>query len=194
MQYSLFKIFLQTMQQNGLAKPGHSAARACIDHKSLRIYDQCRLDGFSLIEVLVSAVVLSVATLGITSVWKLADAKALAARLDERAMRILAEYSELQNFAPQYLFGQSISSPGTDFENQGLPLNSGETRAGFLYHPRHVDPTGRRSTNAWFDDAVPYQLTLLTDGQGQFVRLSYQLPLSNAKATVVKQIRLNLRP
>jgi prepilin-type N-terminal cleavage/methylation domain-containing protein len=149
--------------------------------------------GFSLIEVLVSAVVLSVAALGITSVWKLADDKALAARLDERAMRILVEYSELQNFAPQYLFEQSTSSSGTDFENQGLPLNSGETRAGFLYHPRHVDPTGLRSANALFDDAIPYQLTLLTDGQGQLIRLTYQFPLSNAKTTVVKQIRLNLR-
>src|SRR5262245_29528092 len=54
--------------------------------------------GFSLIEVMVSVVVLSVAALGITSVWKLADDKALAARLDERATRILVEYSELQNF------------------------------------------------------------------------------------------------
>jgi prepilin-type N-terminal cleavage/methylation domain-containing protein len=150
--------------------------------------------GFSLIEVLVSVVVLSVATLGIVSVWRLADEKALAARLDERATRILAEYSELQNFAPQYLFGQSISAPGADFEGQGIPLNSGETRTGFLYHPRHIEPTGLKSSEALFDDAIPYQLTLLVDDQGQLVRLTYQLPyLSSANAKVVKQIRLNPR-
>jgi hypothetical protein len=45
-----------------------------------------------------------------------------------------------------------------------------------------------------FDDAIPYQLTLIVDGQGQLVRLTYQLPyLSSAKAKVVKQIRLNPR-
>jgi prepilin-type N-terminal cleavage/methylation domain-containing protein len=149
-------------------------------------------EGFSLVEVLVSAAVLSVATLGITSVWKLADDKALAARLEERAVRILTEYAELQNFAPKYLFGQSTSSPGTNFENLGLPLNTGETRIGFLYHPRRVDPSGERNANAVFDDAIPYRLTLLTDGQDQIVRLTYQFPyLSNA--TVTKQIRLNLR-
>jgi prepilin-type N-terminal cleavage/methylation domain-containing protein len=149
-------------------------------------------NGFSLLEVMVSAAVLSAATLGITSVWKLADDKALAARLDERAMRILAEYSELQSFAPNYLFGQSTTSPGTNFENQGLPLNPGEIRAGFLYHPRHVGSAGERSADAVFDDAIPYRLTLLTDGQDQIVRLTYQVPyLSNA--TVTKQIRLNLR-
>ena len=150
--------------------------------------------GFSLIEVLVSVVVLSAATLGITSVWRLADEKALAARLDERATRILAEYSELQNFAPQYLFGQPISAPGIDFEGQGFPLDSGETRTGFLYHPRHIDPTGLKSAEASFDDAIPYQLTLLVDSQGQLIRLTYQLPyLPGAKAKVVKQIRLNPR-
>jgi prepilin-type N-terminal cleavage/methylation domain-containing protein len=139
--------------------------------------------GFSLIEVLVSAVVLSAATLGITSVWRLVDEQALAARLDERA-----------NFAPQYLFGQSISAPGIDFEGQGFPLNSGETRTGFLYHPRHIDPTGLKNVEASFDDAIPYQLTLLVDGQGQLIKLTYQLPyMSGAKAKVVKQIRLNPR-
>jgi prepilin-type N-terminal cleavage/methylation domain-containing protein len=169
-------------------RSNYSAARAQVS-----LAAKVGFDGFSLIEVLVSAAVLSVATLGITSVWRLADDKALAARLDQRAMRILAEYSELQNFAPQYLFGQSSSSQRTDFENQGLPLNSGETRTGFLYHPHHVDPTGFSSAGILFDDAVPYQLTLLTDGQAQLVRLTYKLPLSNSKATVIKQIRLNLR-
>jgi prepilin-type N-terminal cleavage/methylation domain-containing protein len=164
-----------------------------LSHKSREIHGKCRQGGFSLIEVLASAAVLSVATLGITSVWRLADDKALAARLDERAMRILAEYAELQNFAPQYQFEQSRPSSGTGFEDQGLPLNSGELRTGFLYHPRHVDPTGLSSTSTLFDDAVPYQLALITDGQGQLVRLTYQRPFSNAKARVVKQIRLNLR-
>jgi prepilin-type N-terminal cleavage/methylation domain-containing protein len=150
--------------------------------------------GFSLIEVMVSVVVLSVAALGITSVWKLAGDKALAARLDERAMRILAEYSELQNFAPEYLLEQASSSSRIDFETQGLPLSPGETRTGFLYHPRHVDPTARKGGPVTFDDAVPYQLTLLVDGQVQLITLTYQLPyLSDPKATVVKQIRLNLR-
>jgi prepilin-type N-terminal cleavage/methylation domain-containing protein len=151
-------------------------------------------DGFSLIEVIVSAAVLSVATLGITSAWKLADDKALAARLDDRSRRILAEYAELQNFAPKYLFGQATSSPRTDAETQGVPLNPGETRNGFLYHPRHVDPTGRATANVLFDDAIPYELTLLVDGRGQLMRLTYRLPyLPDSKGTVVKEIRLNLR-
>jgi prepilin-type N-terminal cleavage/methylation domain-containing protein len=151
-------------------------------------------DGFSLIEVIVSAAVLSVATLGITSAWKLADDKALAARLDERSRRILAEYAELQNFAPKYLFGQGTSSPRTDSATQGVPLNPGETRNGFLYHPRRVDPTGRTTANALLDDAIPYKLTLLVDGQGQLMRLTYRLPyLPDPKGTVVKEIRLNLR-
>jgi prepilin-type N-terminal cleavage/methylation domain-containing protein len=162
-------------------------------HKSPKIQGPRWQAGFSLIEVLASAAVLSLATLGITSTWRLADDKALAARLDDRAMRILAEYAELQNFAPKYLFGQPNSSPGADFENQGLPLNTGETRSGFLYHPRHVDPIGLNSAATSFDDAVPYRLTVISDGQGQLVRLTYELPLSNAKATVVKQIRLNPR-
>ena len=149
--------------------------------------------GFSLTEVMVSVAVLSVATLGITSAWKLADDKSLAARLDARATRILAEYSELQNFAPAYLFGQASSSSRIDFETQGLPLSPGETRTGFMYHPRHVDPTGRKGGTATFDDAIPYQLTLVMDGQVQLITLTYQLPyLSDPKATVVKQVRLNL--
>ena len=69
-------------------------------------------DGFSLIEVIVSAAVHSVATLGITSAWKLADDKALAARLDERSRRILAEYTELQNFAPKYRLDKEHLRPG----------------------------------------------------------------------------------
>lgn len=151
-------------------------------------------NGFSLIEVIVSAAVLSVATLGITSAWKLADDKALAARLEERSMRILAAYAELQNFAPKYLFGQATSSSRKDSETQGVPLNPGETRNGFLYHPRHVDPIGRTTANVLFDDAIPYQLTLLVDGHGQLIRLTYQLPsLADPKGTVVKEIRLNLR-
>jgi prepilin-type N-terminal cleavage/methylation domain-containing protein len=149
--------------------------------------------GFSLTEVMVSVAVLSVATLGITSAWKLADDKSLAARLDARATRILAEYSELQNFAPAYLFGQASSSSRIDFETQGLPLSPGETRTGFMYHPRHVDPTGTKGGTATFDDAIPYQLTLVMDGQVQLITLTYQLPyLSDPKATVVKQVRLNL--
>jgi prepilin-type N-terminal cleavage/methylation domain-containing protein len=150
--------------------------------------------GFSLTEVMVSVAVLSVATLGITSVWKLADDKALAARLDERATRILAEYSELQNFAPAYLVGEASSSSRIDFETQGLPLSPGETRTGFMYHPRHVDPAGGKGGNVTFDDAIPYQLTLVMDGQVQLITLTYQLPyLSDPKATVVKQIRLYQR-
>ena len=152
-------------------------------------------NGFSLIEVIVSAAVLSVATLGITSAWKLADDKALAARLEERSMRILAAQAELQKFAPKYLFGQAASSSGTDPETQGVPLHPGETRNGFLYHPRHVDPTGRTTANGLFDDAIPYQLTLLIDGQGELIRLAYQLPsFTDSKRTVVKEIRLNLGP
>jgi len=62
-----------------------------------------------------------------------------------------------------------------------------------MYHPRHVDPTGTKGGTATFDDAIPYQLTLVMDGQVQLITLTYQLPyLSDPKATVVKQVRLNL--
>src|SRR5580704_11214719 len=57
-----------------------------------------RSRGFSLIEVLASCMVLSFAAIGITAVWRLADSKALLARLDHRASRILREYYELQTF------------------------------------------------------------------------------------------------
>jgi len=156
--------------------------------------DWAASNGFSLIEVIVSATVLSLAVLGITSSWKLADDKALAARLEERSMRILAAYAELQNFAPKYLFGQATSSSVTDSEIQGVPLNPGETRNGFLYHPRHVDPAGRGTTNALFDDAIPYELTLLVDSQGQVLRLTYRLPyLPDSKGRLIKEVRVNLR-
>src|SRR5690348_5097336 len=38
-----FGIWILKKQQNGLAKPGYSAVRACIEHKPLKICDQCRL-------------------------------------------------------------------------------------------------------------------------------------------------------
>jgi len=44
-------------------------------------------NGFSLIEVIVSAAVLSVATLGITSAWKLADERANCVRPASRFVR-----------------------------------------------------------------------------------------------------------
>jgi prepilin-type N-terminal cleavage/methylation domain-containing protein len=150
--------------------------------------------GFSLIEVLVSAALLSIATLGITSTWKLADDKALAARLDERAARILVEFSELQNFAPAYLLGRPRNSPRTDFESQDLPLSPGETRTGFLYHPRHLEGSSQKSASQSFDDAVPYQVKLTADSQGDLITLTYQLPyLSNSNIRVTKQTRLNPR-
>ena len=150
--------------------------------------------GYSLIELMVSTVVLSVAMLGIISAWKLSDDKELAARLDERATRILKEFSELQSFAPDFLFGQSASSYHSDFEAQGVPLNPGETRTGFLYHSRHIDLNGGKSTGLLFDDAVPYQLSLRSDAQGQLISISYQLPyLPESSAKITRQIRLNPR-
>src|ERR1700752_4169320 len=57
--------------------------------------------GFSLVEVLASCVALSVAAIGITAASRVADYKALLARLDHRSGRILREYYELQTFAPR---------------------------------------------------------------------------------------------
>jgi hypothetical protein len=72
MQDSLFKILLQTTQQNGLAKPDHSAARACIGHKSLRICDQCRLVSLSFAFVLIACFVERVGSQTVDPVQELA--------------------------------------------------------------------------------------------------------------------------
>jgi hypothetical protein len=145
--------------------------------------------------LIVSMSVLSLAMLGIIATWRLSDDCELGARLDERAARILEEFSELQSFAPDFLAGQSNTASRLNFETEGIPLSPGETRTGFLYHPRHqMELNGRRTAIPTFDDAVPYQITLRSETEAQLITISYQLPfLPDSKARVTKQIRLNLR-
>ena len=108
------------------------------------------INGFSLLEVLAALVVLSVAAMAVTAVWRLADQKALRARLDHRAARLLREYAELQQFAPGA--GQ-LTTDAT----------------GYLYHPRKI---GRPGAAVEYDNVAPY--TIATNA-GQ-ITISYRLP------------------
>jgi hypothetical protein len=105
----------------------------------------------------------------------------------------LKEFYELQTFAPDYLFGTSASSVIAGTDETGIPLRPGETKTGFLYHPRKAlsaDPSD--STNQQFDNKFPYQITL--DVQGRVLTLKYQNVFSNgAGATITKEIFLNTR-
>jgi prepilin-type N-terminal cleavage/methylation domain-containing protein len=104
--------------------------------------------GFSLIEVLASCVVLSLVALGITAAWRLADYKALLARLDHRAERILREYYELQSFAPASAKPfNSIPLPGCTPE---------DPPSGFLYHPLKVNSS---RSSPQYDDLISYAVT-----------------------------------
>jgi prepilin-type N-terminal cleavage/methylation domain-containing protein len=143
--------------------------------------------GFSLIEVLASVVVLSIAALGVTAVWGLADEKALYARLDNRATRILNEYAELQTFAPAYLKDSQGSVDGA--EANGIPLRPGESRQGFLYHPRNPDASSGKNQPAYLDQ-FPYQIGY--DGTaGGVLTLTYQRNPRDPQSRVSATLDLN---
>jgi prepilin-type N-terminal cleavage/methylation domain-containing protein len=104
--------------------------------------------GFSLIEVLASCVLLSLVAVGITAAWRLADYKALLARLDHRAERILREYYELQSFAP------TSAKPFNSNPIQGYAPE--DPLSGFLYHPLKVNSS---KGNPQYDDLISYAVT-----------------------------------
>jgi prepilin-type N-terminal cleavage/methylation domain-containing protein len=138
--------------------------------------------GFSLIEVLAALAVFSVAALGVTVAWRLADYKALVARLDHRAGRILREYYELGTFAPEnaqpFGIGSSSSNQAGD-----------DPLSGYLYHPRR-DRDSERNEASSFDHSVPYIVSLSPDGKK--LTLSYQLPYSvrTVTQTITKTVSL----
>ena len=142
----------------------------------------CFAAGFSLIEVLASVVVLSIAALSITAVWALADQKALYARLDNRATRILNEYAELQNFAPSYV----ADSQSSFDEAGGVPLKPGESRQGYLYHPRN---SGGPNAPAFLNE-FPYQISFDNAGGG-VLSLTYQRNPGDPASKVVATLNLN---
>jgi type II secretory pathway pseudopilin PulG len=122
----------------------------------------CR--GFSLIEVLASCMALSVAAIGITAVWRLADYKALMARLDHRAGRILREYYELQTFSPKN---------AKPFPDSALPEGYAphDPVSGYLYHPLKNNSSG---SNPQYDDLIQYSIKSAS-GSGELT-LTYTLP------------------
>ena len=138
--------------------------------------------GFSLIEVLAALVVFSFSALAVTAAWRLADYKALVARLDDRAGRILREYYELVVFAPESAqpFGRGVSSGNLAVDD---PL------AGYLYHPRRIQAP-EKNTASSFDNSVPYMISLSPDGKQ--LTLSYQLPglVSTTTQTISKTVSL----
>jgi prepilin-type N-terminal cleavage/methylation domain-containing protein len=116
------------------------------------------LRGFSLIEVLVSLIVLSVAAVGVTAAWKLADQKALRARLENRASRVLREHYEEYRFSPE------------------TPFNSMGKAIGYLYRP-HANPSARRATTpgeAEYAELCPYEVKL--ENEGRQLVLHYKYP------------------
>src|SRR3981081_1507811 len=140
--------------------------------------------GFSLVEVLASCVVLSVAAIGITAVWRLADYKALLARLDHRADRVLREYYELQTFAPK------SAKPLTDVTLPGGyapqdPLN------GFLYHPLKSNSSHDAPQ---YDDLIQYSISPTLEG-GKLKR-TYTVPGNSGGAaqTFIKTVTMNPLP
>jgi prepilin-type N-terminal cleavage/methylation domain-containing protein len=133
--------------------------------------------GFSLVEVLASSVVLSMAAIGITAAWRLADSKALLARLDHRASRILREYYELQTFAPA---GASPLSPGAPVEYAPAdPVN------GFLYHPLKISSP---NDHPEYDNAIPYSID--TPGSGQLT-ITYTLPGYGGQSSSTRTVTFN---
>jgi prepilin-type N-terminal cleavage/methylation domain-containing protein len=124
--------------------------------------NNCRCSqGFSLVEVLASCAVLSVAVVGITATWRLADYKGLLARLDHRADRILREYYELQTFAPA----------GAKPFNPNLPEGYApeDPAAGFLYHPLKVNSPKDKPQ---YDDLISYTVAARTNE----LTLKYAVP------------------
>jgi prepilin-type N-terminal cleavage/methylation domain-containing protein len=141
--------------------------------------------GFSLIEVLASVIVLSIAALGVTAVWALADQKALYARLDNRATRILNEYAELQNFAPS----EVADSQSSFDESGGVPLKPGESRQGYLYHPRNSGGSNGPNEPAFLNE-FPYQISFENTGGG-VLTITYQRDPRDPNSKVIATLNLN---
>jgi prepilin-type N-terminal cleavage/methylation domain-containing protein len=140
--------------------------------------------GFSLIEILASVLVLSIAALGVTAVWTLADQKALYARLDNRTTRILNEYAELQNFAPSYV----ADSQSSFDEAGGIPLKPDESRQGYLYHPRNSDGPNQPA----FLNEFPYQISFDNTGGG-ILTFTYQRNPRDPNSKVITTLNLNVQ-
>jgi prepilin-type N-terminal cleavage/methylation domain-containing protein len=144
----------------------------------------CHSRGFSLIEVLASCVLLSVAAIGITAIWRLADYKALLARLDHRADRILREYYELQTFAPK---------SAKPFNDTNLPEGYApqDPLSGFLYHPLKSNSS---KSNPQYDDLIQYSI-ISPPGSGE-ITLTYIVPgySSEPAKTFTKTVLLNPLP
>jgi type II secretory pathway pseudopilin PulG len=157
-------------------------------HQVCGHFHRNRIAAFSLVEILASVVVLASGAVGITAAWRLADQKALVARLDDRATRILREYYELQTFAPDYLFSDAESA-GRDPDANGIPLKAGTTRSGYLYHPKKISLDGGLSPTV-YEDKVPYTISLSADGT--VLTLTYQALLARDKIEA-KTINLNSR-
>jgi prepilin-type N-terminal cleavage/methylation domain-containing protein len=141
--------------------------------------------GFSLIEILACIVVLSIAALGVTAVWALADQKALYARLDNSVTRILNEYAELQHFAPSYVPDSASSID----ESDGIPLKPAETRQGFLYHPRNSGYSSAANQPAFLNE-FPYQISFENTGGG-VLTLTYQRNPRDPNSKVITTLNLN---
>jgi hypothetical protein len=140
--------------------------------------------GLSLIEVLASSVALSVAAIGITAVWRLADYKALMARLDHRAGRILREYYELQTFSPKGAKPFADTAPPEGYAPQD-PVR------GFLYHPLKNNSSG---SNPEYDDLIQYSIKS-PPGSGELT-ITYTVPVSRSEGvqTFTKTVRLDPLP
>jgi hypothetical protein len=137
-----------------------------------------------LIEVLASCVVLSVAVIVITAVWRLADYKALMARLDHRAGRILREYYELQTFAPK----SAKPFPETTVPAGYAPQ---DPVSGFLYHPLKNNSSG---SHPQYDNLIHYSIKS-SSGSGELT-LTYTVPgyRSEGTQTFTKAVTLDPLP
>jgi hypothetical protein len=93
----------------------------------------------------------------------LADYKALATRLDDRARRILRECYEMQAFAP------AESKP---FKTDGTSNNTSLVQ-GFLYHP-WARPEASAQASRNYLNMVPYTISISSDGNS--MELRYELP------------------
>jgi type II secretory pathway pseudopilin PulG len=147
--------------------------------------NNCRhLRGFSLVEVLASCVVLSVAAIGITAVWRLADSKALLARLDHRAERVLREYYELQIFAPKSAKPLTDAILPAGYAPRD-PLN------GFLYHPLK---SNRPPNDPQYEDRIPYSISPSLEGGTLTLTYTVAGYSNEAAQTFTKTVILNPLP
>jgi Prokaryotic N-terminal methylation motif len=138
--------------------------------------------GFSLIEVLASCAALSLAAIGITAVWRLADYKALLARLDHRASRILREYYELQTFAPK----SAKPFPDTTLPEGYAPQ---DPVSGFLYHPLKGNSS---VNNPQYDNLIPYSIES-APGSGELT-LTYTVPRYHSETAQPFKKTVTLNP